>query len=145
MNGAYEGDLIRPLGLVTLYFGYAEFEVNSLIKLLGQYGVSIKISDTASFGFRVAAFIEALEPFKCDGVAEVLEILAEAKTLLEQRNNLIHGAVYSQGRVVPNNSTENEFYVTPESLSELADKAFNWKERLNSKIQRRLIPALCNQ
>jgi c-di-GMP-related signal transduction protein len=145
MNGAYEGDLIRPLGLVTLYFGYAEFEVNSLIKLLGQYGVSIKISDTASLGLRVDAFINALEPLKCDGVVEVLEILAEAKTLLEQRNNLIHGAVFSQGRVVPSNSAKNQFYVTPESLSELADKAFNWKERLNSKIQRRLIPALCNQ
>ncbi|MBF4989642.1 hypothetical protein [Methylophilus sp. QUAN] len=100
MNGAYEGDLIRPLGLVTLYFGYAEFEVNSLIKLLGQYGVSIKISETASLGLRVEALINALEPLKCDGVVEVLEILAEAKTLLEH---------------------------------------------LNSKIQRRLIPALCNQ
>ncbi len=145
MNGAYEGDLIRPLGLVTLYFGYAEFEVNRLITLLGQYGVSIKISETASLGLRVDAIINALQPLQCDRVIEVLEILAEAKSLLEQRNNLIHGAVFSQGRVVPSNSAKNQFYVTSESLSELADKAFNWKERLNSKIQRRLIPALCNR
>jgi hypothetical protein len=31
MNVSLEGDLIRPLGLVTLYFGYAEFEVDALL------------------------------------------------------------------------------------------------------------------
>jgi hypothetical protein len=28
VNGAFEGDLIRPLGLVTLNFGYAEYELD---------------------------------------------------------------------------------------------------------------------
>jgi hypothetical protein len=31
---SFEGDLIRPLGLVTLYFGYAEFEIDELVNTL---------------------------------------------------------------------------------------------------------------
>lgn len=144
MHGAYEGDLIRPLGLVTLYFGYAEYEVNHLIKRLGQHGVSINISDTASLGYRVAAFMKALASLKCAGTAEVLIILAEAESLLNQRNALIHGAVFAQGHVVPSDPTKSQFVVTPESLHDLAIKVFDWKERLNASVQRQLIPALSN-
>jgi hypothetical protein len=142
MNGLYEGDLIRPLGLVTLYFGYAEAQVNVLIEMLNECGLNIEISPSASLGYRVEAINKALKKLSCNGVTDVLEILNEAKGLLEQRNLLIHGSVYAKGRVVPNDIAKGEFYVTPESLTELADKAFNWKERLNSKIQRELLPSL---
>lgn len=35
LNNSFEGDLIRPLGLVTLYFAYAEYELDQLLKDLG--------------------------------------------------------------------------------------------------------------
>lgn len=38
MNGAFEGDLIRPLGLVTLYCGYAEGELDELLRVLSATG-----------------------------------------------------------------------------------------------------------
>lgn len=34
MTEIYEGDLIRPLGLVTLYFAYAEAELDLLLEQL---------------------------------------------------------------------------------------------------------------
>lgn len=34
----YEGDLIRPLGLVTLNFGYAEYEIDSFLQRLSNAG-----------------------------------------------------------------------------------------------------------
>ncbi|WP_047535340.1 hypothetical protein [Methylotenera sp. N17] len=142
MSGYYEGDLIRPLGLVTLYFGYAEAQVITLIEMLNECGLKITVSSTASFGYKVTAFSDALKPLTCNGVKEIQDILAEAKALLEQRNALIHGCIFTKGRVVPNDSTKNQFYVTPEDLTALADKIFNWKERLDSKVQRQLIPAL---
>lgn len=142
MSGYYEGDLIRPLGLVTLYFGYAEAQVNVLIEMLNECDLNIQISPAVSLGYRVKAINKALSKLNCNGVKDVLDILNEAKMLLEQRNLLIHGCVYAKGRVVPNDITRGEFYVTPESLMEFAEKAFNWKERLNSKIQRELLPAL---
>lgn len=142
MSGYFEGDLIRPLGLVTLYFGYAEAQVNTLIEMLNECGLKIAVSSTASLGYRVSALSDALKPLSCDGVADIQDILAEAKALLEQRNSLIHGCIFTKGRVVPNDSNKNAFYVTPEDLTALADRVFNWKERLDSKVQRQLIPAL---
>ena len=34
VNGSFDGDLIRPLGLVTLYFAYAEGEVDEVLEVL---------------------------------------------------------------------------------------------------------------
>ncbi|AKR42053.1 hypothetical protein [Methylophilus sp. TWE2] len=139
---SFDGDLVRPLGLVTLYFGYAEAQVNVLVEMLNECGLNIEISPSASLGQRVKVIKTALKKLNYNGVVDTLEILSEAKGLLEQRNLLTHGCVYAKGRVVPNDKAKGEFYVTPESLTQLADKVFNWKERLNSKIQRELLPAL---
>ena len=37
----YEGDLIRPLGLVTLYFGYAKCEIDAFLQRLNDAGGQI--------------------------------------------------------------------------------------------------------
>lgn len=55
MSSYFEGDLIRPLGLVTLYFGYAEAQVNTLIEMLNECGLKIAVSSRVSLGYRVAA------------------------------------------------------------------------------------------
>ena len=54
MNVSFEGDLIRPLGLVTLYFGYAEFEVDALLKALESAGFPIDISSNIPLGRKLA-------------------------------------------------------------------------------------------
>ncbi len=55
MNVSFEGDLIRPLGLVTLYFGYAEFEVDALLDALVGVGLAVDMSRNASLGQKLAA------------------------------------------------------------------------------------------
>jgi len=142
MSGDFEGDLIRPLGLVTLYFGYAEAQVNLLLGMLKDCGLRIAVSPIAPFGQRLADIKEEVKQLTCAGAAEVLGLLEEARELLEQRNSLVHGCVLAKGRVIPNDSGKSEFYVTPEALKNLADRVFNWKERLNDAVQRRLVPAL---
>ena len=39
MTGYFEGDLIRPLGLVTLCFGDADAQVNFLLDMLRECGL----------------------------------------------------------------------------------------------------------
>jgi hypothetical protein len=49
-GGTFEGDLIRPLGLVTLYFGYAEFEVNALLAVMKEVGLLAEVPAGVPFG-----------------------------------------------------------------------------------------------
>jgi hypothetical protein len=45
--GSFDADLIRPLGVVTLYFGYVEAEVNVLPSRLREAGVPVEVSPIA--------------------------------------------------------------------------------------------------
>ena len=54
MNVSFEGDLIRPFGLVTLYFGYAEFEVDALLDALVGVGLTVAIPRISSLGQKLA-------------------------------------------------------------------------------------------
>jgi len=38
VSNSHEGDLVRPLGVVTLYFGYAEYEIDSFLQRLSDAG-----------------------------------------------------------------------------------------------------------
>jgi len=146
MNSNFEGDLIRPLGLVTLYFGYVEAEVNTLIDMLRDCGLTFEVSPVAPLGYRLSVFAKGLGEFCCaegaEGAEEVLELLEESKLLIDRRNALVHASILAKGLVLPNDSSRLEFSITPEELTALADEAFTWKERLNAAVQLRLLPTL---
>jgi hypothetical protein len=142
VSSSFEGDLIRPLGQVTLYFGYVEAEVNGLLRRLREIDVHVDVSAVAPLGQRLTAFALAIQPFQGPAVAEVTALLEESKVLIDRRNALVHAGIYANGRVVPNDPAKPEYLVTPEILTSLAEQAFNWKERLNAAIQLRLLPAL---
>jgi hypothetical protein len=142
MSGSYEGDLIRPLGLVTLNFGYAEGQVNFLLILLRENGLDIKVSSTASFGQRISKVTSTINQLDCASSSEVINILAESKALLERRNSLIHACIFTKGRVVPTDNKVQQYHITPRELTDLANQVFDWKERLDAAVQRRLIPEL---
>ena len=142
MSGSFEGDLIRPLGLLTLNFGYAEAQVNFLLDILRSGGLPVDVPATAPLGQRVLAFVAAVKPLKCAGAVEVVTILEESKSLIDHRNSLVHASVLAKGHVVPNDPSKSSFTVTPERITSLADQVFTWKERLNAAVQLRLVPAL---
>jgi hypothetical protein len=138
----FEGDLIRPLGLVTLYFGYAEAEVNSILTVLRQAGMVLDVPATAPLGQRLNALSASIRRMQSAASAEVTALLEESKDLIERRNSLVHACVLAGGKVKPNDPAKSQFSVTPEKLAALADQLFNWKERLNAAVQLRLLPSL---
>lgn len=142
MSSTYDGDLIRPLGLVTLNFGYVEAQVNTLMEMLQSHNIVFDVPPAASLGQRLFEFENAVKKLQYAGAVEVLGLLAEAKPLIDERNSLVHASVLAGGRVIPNDPSKAEFSVTSEDLEALAKRAFNWKERLNSAVQRKLIPEL---
>ena len=142
MGESFEGDLIRPLGLMTLYFGYAEAEVNSLLAKLRDHGVSIEIPSGAPLGQRLMEFGSAVKNLGGSGASEVLGLLGESKSLIDQRNTLVHATILAKGLVIPNDRAKSEFTVTPDQLTALAEQVFDWKERLSAAVQLRLLPTL---
>jgi hypothetical protein len=142
VNVSFEGDLIRPLGLVTLYFGYAEFEVDALLDALIAVRLAVDVSRNASLGQKLAVLREVLSRRTLPEAGELIEIVDEGRPLIELRNTLVHSSIVAGGRVRPSDKARSDMRVTPEQLTQLADAIFTWKERLSATRQLRLMPAL---
>ena len=142
MNVSLEGDLIRPLGLVTLYFGYAEFEVDALLDALIGVGQAVDRPRNASLGQKLAAVSDVLSRQRIAEAGELIAIVDEVRPLIDLRNTLVHSSIVAGGRVRPSDKTRSDITVTPEQLTKLADTIFTWKERLSATRQLRLMPAL---
>ncbi len=143
-EGAFEGDLIRPLGLVTLYFGYAEFTVKRLLVWIKETGLASETPMTMPLGQRIAFLRDTLAGLQHEVVREFLDLLEAGHPLLTRRNALVHACILAQGRVISNDGSGRQSMVTPQQLCELAEQIFDWKERLDVMFQKQLLPMLPN-
>lgn len=109
---------------MTLFFGYVEAEVNTLLELLRENRVPIVVSPVAPLGQRLAEFGKVVAGLNSVGVPEVLGLLEESKALIDRRNTLVHASILAKGHVIPNNPARPEFSVTPEDSTALAEEAF---------------------
>lgn len=141
-GGAFEGDLIRPLGHVTLYFGYAEVDIDALLNELREARLIGAIPTGTPLGKKLAVMRDTVARLQMREADDVVSIIDEARPLIELRNALVHSAILAKGRVVPSDKSQSQRVVTPGDLTELAEAIFAWKERLNAACQLRLMPAL---
>jgi hypothetical protein len=128
--------------LVTLYFGYAEFEVDALLDALIGVGLAEDRPRNASLGQKLTVLRDVLSRQKIAEAAELIAIVDEGRPLIELRNTLVHSSIIAGGRVRPSDRARSQMTVTPEQLAQLADAIFTWKERLSVTRQLRLMPAL---
>ena len=133
---AFEGDMVRPLGFVTLYFAYAEAQVDEVLKTLGQV-TGVSESKAQSVGMKVGEALKAVEGIGGEKLPGLALVLKDARVLIEARNELIHGQLFNGGRLVSRNGDRK---VTSKEIEELAERIFNWKERLWERYWRELVP-----
>src|SRR5262245_57572031 len=138
-SGAFEGDLVRPLGLVTLHSAYAEGEVDDLLDALHEVDPAKRRRRTVPVGEKVARALRLLRKLDTDGLSGLLATLEEGRGLFARRNELIHGRLFAGGRL---QSADGERRVTVKELEELAESLFSWKERLAAHRQRLFKPVL---
>jgi hypothetical protein len=138
----YEGDLIRPLGLVTLNFGYAEYEIDSFLQRLSDAGRILGTWHSKPIGQKLAHMSDALRSSSADVQSALASLLAEVDGLLAQRNMLIHGCLLAGGRITSGRSGVEEKRTSVEDLNALAEGIFNWKERLSVFRWRQVEPLL---
>jgi hypothetical protein len=141
-GGAFEGDLIRPLGQLTLYFGYAEVGIDALLNELKDVGLLGATPTSTPLGQKLAVICDTLARLQMPEADDVVSIIDEGRPLIELRNVLVHSAILTKGRVVPSDKSQPVRVVTPGQLTDLAEAIFTWKERLNAACQLQLIPAL---
>jgi len=130
------------LGLVTLYSGYAELEIDSLLESLSGFG---KLDDQVlrwPIGQKLAKAREIIESLSSEKLNELKKKLDEAVALFDRRNALVHGAILAGTSVVQSRVSGCEQLVTPDALTSLADEIFSVKEHINANRQRILEPVL---
>ena len=138
----YEGDLVRPLGFVTLNCGYAEHQLEELLDILSRFNGDASPRGRCMFGEKLTlthGYLTSLQAAEAD---DLISLMHEAQPLLARRNDLAHGCVLAGGRVTTFNDARPEFRVTAEELMALADSFFNWKERVHVSLYRKLLPLL---
>ena len=82
MSGTYEGDIIRPLGLVTLYSGYAELEIDSLLESLTS---PVRLDDQKlrwPVGKKLTEARRIIDDLDSNDLADLSEKLDEAVALM---------------------------------------------------------------
>jgi hypothetical protein len=138
--GAYEGDLVRPLGFVTLYFAYAEGQLDEVFKVLVQVSGS-KQPKIESLGAKVGEAIKLVERIGVRKLPSLATVLQEARPLIEARNELVHGQLFNGGnlggQLVSRAGSRN---ITQQEIENLAEGIWSWKERLWLQHCRELIP-----
>ena len=130
MNDAFEGDLIRPLGLVTMNFGFAEYELDSFIERLADVGLVPDSWSQRPIGQKIDLLTETIRTLGESVQPPLDALLGEARQLLVRRNVLIHGCLLSGGRIVSGRAGVKEKLTSVEDLNSLAVAIFSWKERL---------------
>jgi hypothetical protein len=128
----FEGDLIRPLGILTLYFAYAEYEVDLFLEFLSPIEPFDKKRRQWSVGRKLTLVQRLVRQLHGDGSLGREELFANARSLIERRNKLIHSCVLAGGRVISGRPGVPEWRVSPEEISELAEQIFTWKENVHA-------------
>lgn len=141
----YEGDLVRPLGLVTLNFGYAEYEIDAFLQRLSDAGRLPGSWSQRPIGQKLSLMTESFETSQPEIRAALEVLLAEVHRLLEQRNTLVHGCILTAGRIASGRAGIKEKRISVEELNALAESIFNWKERLSVFRWKQVEPLLTSE
>lgn len=142
MTGAFEGDLVRPLGLMTLYAAYAEGEIDELLSALLAPEPFDDAKRQWQVGRKLTYAQRLIRKLKASDLSGLLATLEGAKALFRQRNELVHGRLFSGGRLVSNRTNVATRHVSADDIVGLAEQIFNWKEQLWMHRCRHLLPLL---
>jgi hypothetical protein len=141
VSDTFEGDIIRPLGLVTLYFAYAEGELDELLDALSVREPFDDAKRQWPVGQKLRHAQQLLRGLGADELAALDAALDEARVLFDRRNTIVHGRIYAGGRLLSNRQNAPK-RITPSELTELAELIFRCKERIFAERCKQLLPLL---
>lgn len=138
----YEGDLIRPLGLVTLNFAYAEAELDTLLETLPSSEPYNDVKRQWPVGQKLSYAQRLIRDLHAESLGGLSETVKQARNLFERRNALVHSSIFAGGRMISNRKSVPNQQVSPGELVQLAELIFTWKENIFMYRCRHLLPLL---
>ena len=124
-----DNDIVKALGFVALYAAYVEESVDVVMERLSLVNVITDKKRRWPTSRKINWCIEVLESLKSGELNELINLLNEAKVILEDRNEAIHGRIYAGNERSDNLKSGRpgvpEREVTAEELYELAEELFN--------------------
>jgi hypothetical protein len=140
----YEGDLIRPLGLVTLYFAYAGAELDTLLETLPSSEPYNDVKRQWPVGRKLNYAQKLIRDLHAENLGGLSATVKQARILFERRNALVHSSIFSSGRMISNRKSVPNQQVSPDELIQLAELIFTWKENIFMHRCRHLLPLLAD-
>lgn len=142
MYGAFEGDLVRPLGFVTLHAAYAEGELDELLSILPAVRPFSEAMRQWTVGKKLRYAQRLVGNLDAPALVPLQATLTAAKELFAKRNELVHGRLFAGGRLVSNRTNKPERRVSEAEIVRLAEDLFRWKEQLWLCRCRNVLPLL---
>lgn len=140
--GAYEGDLIRPLGLVTLYCAYAEGEVDELVAVLSVLDEQKRTTLRWQVGRKLSYANRLARRLTAPALEDLFGTIRTAQQLFKQRNELIHGRLFAGGKLIPPGGCKPTKTISSDELVAFAEAVWTCKEHLFVHRWRIVVPAL---
>jgi hypothetical protein len=126
--------------VVTLHFGYLEYEVDSFVERLNHAGLLVDMPHMLTQ--KLAAISQVVEALDSSAYALLKPLLAEVDPLIRRRNELVHGCLLTRGRVISAKPGVAPKSTSVEELTALSESVANWKERLNAFKWKQVEPLL---
>jgi hypothetical protein len=142
LSELYEGDLIRPLGLVTLYFAYAEAEIDMLIDELPSTDAYDDKKRQWNVGRKLDYAQKLTKKIHAESLNGLEFILRDARMLFAQRNSIVHSSIFAGGRMVSNRKSVPNQQISATELNLLAESIWACKEQINMFRCKHLRPLL---
>ena len=136
VSESFEGDLVRPLGLVTLYFAYAEHELDRLLEDLSPIEPFDESQRSWNVGKKLGQAQRVVRRLGDNRLTGLEETLSEARLLFGRRNTLVHSCILATGRMLATRPGAPTGGTSAQELTSLAESIFNCKERINAHRQR---------
>lgn len=142
MTGSFEGDLVRPLGLVTLHAAYAEAEIDDLLSILPAPEPFDDSKRRWPVGRKLQYAQKRVREMKSEDLLGLLSVLKEGGSLFQRRNELVHGRLFAGGRLVSNKGSVPDRLISVDDLVTFSEELANWKERMWMHRCRHLQPVI---
>ncbi len=126
----YEGDLIRPLGLMVLYAAYAEGELDDLIESISTKEPYSDERRAWNVGKKLTLARRLARDFTANDLSVVVNTVKDGVALFEKRNMLVHGRLFQGGKLLSNRKGNPVQYISAEEITQLAEALWAWKEQL---------------
>jgi hypothetical protein len=144
-------DLIKAVGYLTIYWGYLELEVDTLIRFAGpicpmpqKNGASISLDDFMERPFRNRVeYLKRRLLDRCDAVQPYPDLERQRKRIdimlcaclsaADERNSIMHSAIYSlydRGTVKRERTSGSEKPVNADEICDLANRVYNLGGRM---------------